>query len=420
MSEHELENYIALVGSLLRLGKSQREEIGNELRDHLQTRVDALKDAGYSAEESVRKALAEFGDAAGLAVDFVSVVQQQRRRWMMRFTTFSVVGVFFVIVLATAMWPEQARFGGPGKGNAQDPTADSNPFDRKTQDADPFAGGPSKKESTRSKNEIIKAAIFESQRIRNDKTEAALDMETSLDFTDSEFSNAKAEIEDRHQITIYVHASAVDAGLGPDDLVTLQFNRIRLRTALEVFLEKYDCSFVVKDGMLVFASSSDCPLAVRTFDASRVLELMSSKNARAKRGGGRFGAPSAGGGSIAAGAGVGGDFAVGGGGGASGGIAANVAASKSSIEPQTKHDLIELFKTMVSPDSWDAGTKKKMINGGDSDIEKNVMANMLNTGRGQIQFAGQVLVVRQRGPELYQVGQLLDDLESRLKQVTSK
>ena len=116
MTTREIENYIALVSSMLRLSKSQREEIGTELRDHLDTRVEALTEAGYSREDAVRVSLEEFGDAAGLAVQFVNVVNQHRKRWMMRFATFSIAGVFCLIIGAMAMWPKDARFGWTAAG----------------------------------------------------------------------------------------------------------------------------------------------------------------------------------------------------------------------------------------------------------------------------------------------------------------
>ncbi len=111
MSNEEFENYLALVSRLLRLNRSQRELIGSELRDHLQTRVDELVESGVDQREAVRNALEEFGDAAGLARQFQMISNQYQRRWMMRFATFSILGTFVVAVFLMAMWPQQARFG---------------------------------------------------------------------------------------------------------------------------------------------------------------------------------------------------------------------------------------------------------------------------------------------------------------------
>ena len=65
MSNEEFENYLALVSRLLRLNRSQREMIRNEMRDHLETRVEEMVDSGVDRKDAIRSALEEFGDAAG-------------------------------------------------------------------------------------------------------------------------------------------------------------------------------------------------------------------------------------------------------------------------------------------------------------------------------------------------------------------
>ena len=70
MSNEEFENYLALVSKLLRLDRRQRDMIGNEMRDHMETRVEEMVESGVDRTEAVRCALEEFGDAAGLANQF--------------------------------------------------------------------------------------------------------------------------------------------------------------------------------------------------------------------------------------------------------------------------------------------------------------------------------------------------------------
>src|SRR6202008_3010532 len=66
MSDHEFNNYLTLLAGLLRLGDKQRRAIAEELRTHLEDRVEELLARGVSRDEAVQRALAEFGDAAGL------------------------------------------------------------------------------------------------------------------------------------------------------------------------------------------------------------------------------------------------------------------------------------------------------------------------------------------------------------------
>jgi len=63
----------------------------------------------------------------------------------------------------------------------------------------------------------------------------------------------------------------------------------------------------------------------------------------------------------------------------------------SAQDQNRQQQIINLVQRMVTPDSWED-----------------------TNGRGSIAFVGNVLVVRQRGPELHRVGQLLDGLKASL------
>ena len=213
MSEQEIHNYIALVCSLLRLNTSQREEIGNELRDHLDTRVQALLDAGYEREVAIRMALGEFGDAAGLAVQFVSVVQHNRRRWMMRFASFSVVAMFIVIILTVAMWPRDSRFGGPDRVAAQQEGDVA---------ADPFAGGGLVSSGgnvlpSNGSNSAAPENVYSQIRDKNAAIENALDSPIKVSFREVEWGVVVETLEEKFQISMHCHHSFQDI-LAKDEL----------------------------------------------------------------------------------------------------------------------------------------------------------------------------------------------------------
>ena len=57
MTHQEFENYLEILSKLLRLGSKQREEIGSELRDHLELRVAELVESGESQAKAVHMAL---------------------------------------------------------------------------------------------------------------------------------------------------------------------------------------------------------------------------------------------------------------------------------------------------------------------------------------------------------------------------
>ena len=397
----EIENYITLVSSMLRLSKTQREEIGTELRDHLDTRVEALTEAGYSREEAVRMSLEEFGDAAGLAVQFVSVVHEHRKRWMMRFATFSIAGIFCLIIGAMAMWPKDARFGGPQKGIAQE-----DPFAKNStkKNNDPFAGKKVTEPAAQQKAQKKAAASDENEfakvRKRNAMAEKVLDTVIDLEHDETPWGEVLTEISDKYGVHIYLGANAEDAGLGSEELVTLNFKKVRLRTILTTFLKQHDFTFVVQDGMIVIDENSHCPYAVKTFNCQKILELM-PQTARVSGGGGNRGGglkgpakksggglPSSGGGTGgSAGAGIGGTVGIGG-----DVDVLSLLGGNTGVDPEKQLKIISLLEKMVAPDSWDT-----------------------TNGAGSMEFAGEILIIRQHGPQLHQVGQVLDDLQTLLQ-----
>jgi hypothetical protein len=104
MSEQEFENWLALLSGLLKLSPEQRQNISDELRSHLEERMEDLIDAGSSREEAIAAALAEFGDTAALAHHFTSIAHQKRRR-LMRYTYGMIASVTCAILVLAAFWP---------------------------------------------------------------------------------------------------------------------------------------------------------------------------------------------------------------------------------------------------------------------------------------------------------------------------
>ena len=100
MPEREFELYLDLLGKLLKLTPEQKSSISDELRDHLEERFEELVQSGQSRDDAIRQAIDEFGDAAGLAVDFTKVSQKKIRRAIVR-TTAVTTAVTALAVVAT-------------------------------------------------------------------------------------------------------------------------------------------------------------------------------------------------------------------------------------------------------------------------------------------------------------------------------
>src|SRR5438046_1857342 len=122
MSDREFDNYLTLLVGLLRLDSKQRGTIADELRSHLEDRLDELTARGISRDEAVKQALAEFGDAAGLAGQFVAIQRNRKRRWLMRVTTFSIAATLLLAAGITIFWP--GRNAAPGVAMAIAQTAE--------------------------------------------------------------------------------------------------------------------------------------------------------------------------------------------------------------------------------------------------------------------------------------------------------
>src|SRR5262245_12300720 len=121
MTNNEFDNYLTLLSSLLQIRGEQREAIAKELRAHMEDRLDELLAQGIERDDAVRIALADFGDAAGLAADFSSLSRNRRRRWMMKVTSFSMAVLVLLTVGLIAIWPEHRPGPAPLPALAQQP-----------------------------------------------------------------------------------------------------------------------------------------------------------------------------------------------------------------------------------------------------------------------------------------------------------
>src|SRR5262249_23661872 len=97
--------YLSLLSRFLRLAPAQRDEIADELRDHLDERLEELAARGLSREAAIHKALEEFGDAAELAKHFTQAAHVRRRRLIMRWTYGTVAPWAAPRLTGAASWP---------------------------------------------------------------------------------------------------------------------------------------------------------------------------------------------------------------------------------------------------------------------------------------------------------------------------
>jgi hypothetical protein len=90
--------YLDSLRGLLKINRQRRNQIEDELRDHVEERVGELTARGMESEAATALALSEFGDAATLAADFSQVTRHSKRNQIMRLctTTAAIALILFM------------------------------------------------------------------------------------------------------------------------------------------------------------------------------------------------------------------------------------------------------------------------------------------------------------------------------------
>lgn len=249
MSDHEFDNYLTLLAKLLRLDSRQRERIASELRAHLEDRLDELLAGGMPRDEAVKVALAEFGDAAGLAAEFGSLSRTRRKRWLMRVTTFSAAAIVLVAAGLATFWP--GRNAGPGMAEvvAQDP-ADTKP----KLDPDPMAAA----------NRVARPL------------QSMLEQRIDAEFEETPLSDALKFIQDSTGIQFHVKRKMLEeAGLNLDIPVTQHLRQVRVSTLLDLMFDELQLTYYEKDDLLIVSTPEEAEshLEVRVYDCRDLLGL---------------------------------------------------------------------------------------------------------------------------------------------------
>jgi hypothetical protein len=306
MSDREFDNYLALLSRLLRLGDKQRDAIAGELRAHLEERLDDLVARGVPRDEAVRQALEEFGDAASLAAEFVSLSGNRRKRWIMRLTTVSVAAAVLIAAGIVTFWP--GNNAGPGRAQV----AAQNP-------AGP---GPA--------TNIEAAPLAAPRRALDDKLNQPIDSE----FVNTPLKDALQFLQDKAGIQFVVKAKKLEeAGVTVDMPVTMSLKNVKLRTLLELILEQLELTYVTKDDLILITTPEEAEspdnMVVRVYDCRELLALPRPPGSiRPKTAdGGRPAAP------------------------AEGSVGLEGKGAK-QLETSDAENLIDVIETAVAPESW--------------------------------------------------------------------
>ena len=216
----------------------------------MEDRLDELLARGVPREEAVRRALAEFGDAAGLAAQFVSLSWNRRRRWLMRVTTFSVAATVLIAAGIATFWP--GRNAGPGLAEAvaQAPGV-------------PGLPGP---------GGLVPAPAAAAEK----PLEAKLNERIDVEFVETPLKDTLQYLRDHCQVQFVFRMKALtDAGVSADQPVTLQLKQVRLNTLLELMLSDLGLVHTEKDDLLIITTPDDAEstLEIRVYDCRDLLAM---------------------------------------------------------------------------------------------------------------------------------------------------
>ncbi|MFN0199409.1 MAG: permease prefix domain 1-containing protein [Planctomycetaceae bacterium] len=251
MSQQEFELYLSLLGRFLRLNAAQRSEIADELRDHLEERLDELKSQGLSQDEAVRQALHEFGDASELATHFTQLAKLRRRRILMR-SMYASVGAATAVILL--MWGMMRT---PEPLLNQDVVAQSEVTEVaqvKSPDADAF---PTVNESA-----DVKAGQSDGPATGTSDHQAEIEKKLAtkldkVDFIDIPLRDTLVYISEQIQVDIlFDERSLKESGVTLDEPVTLslQHTQVSAATAIELVFERAAgtgvLTYKIRDGFI--------------------------------------------------------------------------------------------------------------------------------------------------------------------------
>jgi hypothetical protein len=257
MSDREFENYLSFLSGLLRLDSKQRGAIAAELRSHLEDRLEELMEEGVAREEAVRQALAEFGDAAGLAGQFAAISQRRKRRWLMRVTTFSMAAIVLFAAGLAMMWP--GRNAGPGVAAviAQAPEADS-------------------RVAATSKTEVPEEASLQEK----------LNKRIDFKVVEMPLRNVFTLLQDNTGIQFVLKIKKLDeANIPSDTPVTKSLRKVRVGTLLDLILGDLDLAYMERDGLILITTPDEAEnqMLIRVYDCRDLLTMSSPSSALGSR-----------------------------------------------------------------------------------------------------------------------------------------
>ena len=136
---------------------------------------------------------------------------------------------------------------------------------------DPIAGGAAYGEPSRqaAESELLRRQYdvidFKELSVAEERTRAALDEDTRLEFIETPLDQVVDFLRDMHAISIEFDTRALDdVGIGTDVPITRNLKGIALRSALRLLLDDLDCTYIIKHEALMITTTEAADAYVET------------------------------------------------------------------------------------------------------------------------------------------------------------
>jgi S1-C subfamily serine protease len=278
MSEAEFDSYLSLLSKFLRLRSRQRADLADELRDHLDSRLDELLAQGKTREQAVQVALEEFGDAAALATEFSRLASRRTRRIVMRCTAASAAVVAAVVLISLAVAPPGPNGPGPQHLAAQQDPSKGMPADA----GNSAAGGIESSAMMQGMMAMTAGGTAAPAPSVEQQAVAALDEKLGrvlehVDYDGVPLREVVGHVAEQIDADVLFDEKAItDGGLNLDDPITLKLARTRVsaRTVLGFLLNPLDLALVNRAGVM-YVTTRDMAgelLVTRVYNVRDLLE----------------------------------------------------------------------------------------------------------------------------------------------------
>ncbi len=361
MHDADFESYLDLLSRFLRLNRRQREDIGRELRAHLEDAIEDEMAGGVSRPQALRHVLDDFGDAAELAARFSKL--ERRRRWLMQGTVVAAC-IGFLVLAINIFSPDATVPVGVALATAQ-------------------AG-----------DEQIGAAETPDQEIR----QALQTRIGEVTFQEAPLDQVLEWLNEFMQVNLHVQWRRLeDIGIERGTPIDMNLRDVSAECVLRLVVDEFpevDVDYEILDNVLIISSREALQrrATTRVYDVRDVLRAIAAEVVPAPgyRTTGMVGdAASPSGAMGTSGSGEGSIFRGSGSGLPGGGGFVATAAYQESPEQRAVNEFTELLTNAVAPDTWQS-----------------------NGGVGYVQILNGMLVVRQYEGVHADIRQLLADVRA--------